>query len=242
MADPGKADTQDELLQALQLMVRETRRSHEDIAKRARLSGNTVRGVLSGKNWPQQRTLEQLVEACGQDPTVWVEVWGALNDARPRTERGGDKQLQEQVDALAAEVRSLRQDVEQGETGDRRRQRRMADAYFSFLADMPTAQFRQLQPNGDGSAPLGPPTRDKTYPEPVYGDQAVTVLLGKVAELATAEGLPRLAVYLATSPLPPAFTTTLSASDGYAKDDVDAYLVELRSCVRDYLRGCAEAV
>jgi transcriptional regulator with XRE-family HTH domain len=125
-------------------LVSETGKSPEDIAKKAGLSGNTVRGITTGKNWPQQRTLELLLRACDQDTRPWVDAWSPLNDAPPRPERGNAKNVQEQVDTLGAEVdrlhgqmRSLQDSLEQGEMGDRGRERRIADAYFDFLTQMP---------------------------------------------------------------------------------------------------------
>ncbi|MFB7441777.1 helix-turn-helix domain-containing protein [Streptomyces mirabilis] len=166
MADPDGARTPEEFTQALRQLVSETGKSHEDIANKAGLTGNTVRGITAGKNWPQQRTLEQLVRACGQDPRPWVNAWSPLSDARPRAERGNAKNLQEQIDALGAEmdrlhsqVRSLQDSLKQGETGDRRRERRMTDAYFDFLAQdadprLPAGRVRVGRSGDDG--PLAP--------------------------------------------------------------------------------------
>ncbi|MFE5374005.1 helix-turn-helix domain-containing protein [Streptomyces mirabilis] len=253
MADPDGARTPEEFTQALRQLVSETGKSPEDIANKAGLTGNTVRGITAGKNWPQQRTLEQLVRACGQDPRPWVNAWSPLNDARPRAERGNAKNLQEQIDALGAEVdrlhsqvRSLQDSLEQGEIGDRRRERRMADAYFDFLAQMPTPDFRRAELETAGAEMMAPSPL-LTYSEPAYGVRHVHSFLDKVEELATAEGLPQLALYLATSPLLRAISTVPAyempdnnAIYDYVKTDVDAYLAKLRAGVHQYLRNCVD--
>ncbi|MEU9575432.1 helix-turn-helix transcriptional regulator [Streptomyces massasporeus] len=253
MADPDGARTPEEFTQALRQLVSETGKSPEDIAKKAGLSGNTVRGITAGKNWPQQRTLEQLVRACGQDTRPWVNAWSPLNDARPRTERGNAKNVQEQIDALGAEVdrlhgqvRSLQESLEQGEMGDRRRERRIADAYFDFLATMPTPEFRRAELETAGEE-MRAPSPLLNYSEPAYGVTEVNFFLDKVKELATAEGLPQLALYLATSPLLRAFITVPAyemkdhdAVYDYVKSDVDAYITKLRACVHQYLRDCTD--
>ncbi|MFK0112581.1 hypothetical protein [Streptomyces sp. NPDC091217] len=210
-----------------------------------------MRGIT--KNWPQQRTLEQVVRACGQDPRPWVNAWSRLNDARPRTERGNTKNLQEQIDTLKAEVdrlrsrvHSLQDSLEQGEIGDRRRERRMADAYFGFLTQMPTPEFRRAEVEKDG-ARMRVPSPLLTYSEPAYEAADVNIFLDKVKELASAESLPQLALYLATGPLLPTITTVQAyqAQDhdavyNYVKSDVDAYLSKLRACVHVYLRDCTD--
>jgi transcriptional regulator with XRE-family HTH domain len=253
MADPNGARTPEEFTQALRQLVSEIGKSFEDIAKKAGLSGNTVRGITTGKNWPQQRTLEQLVRACGQETRPWVNAWSPLNDARPRAERSNAKNMQKQIDALGAEVdrlhsqvRSLQDSLKQGEMGDRRRERRMADAYFDFLAQMPTPEFRRAEL--DTAAAEGrAPSPLLTYSEPAYGATDVNFFLDKVKELATPEGLPRLALYLATSPLLRAISTVPAyempdnnAIYDYVKSDVDAYLAKLRACVHQYLRDCTD--
>ncbi|MFF8604193.1 helix-turn-helix domain-containing protein [Streptomyces sp. NPDC015232] len=250
MAGPGEVRSQQEFVQALRQLVSATGRSPEDIASRAGLSGNTVRGIVAGKNWPQQRTLEALVGACGQDSRRWVEAWEPLNEARPRPERGSDKQLQEQVETLEAEVGRLRERVrhlldvvDRGEAGDRRRERRRADAYFAFLTQMPQPDFRRAEPrrSADDRA-LSPVV---TYTEPAYTAFAVHSFLDTVKDLSTVEGLPKLALHLATSPLPAAISTVSAYGDNdaphdYAKSDVDAYVTKLRTCVHQYLRDCTD--
>ncbi|WP_338684691.1 hypothetical protein QD712_29780 [Streptomyces acidiscabies] len=254
MADPNGARTQEEFIQALGRLVSETGKSPEDIAKKAGLAGNTVRGITAGKNWPQQRTLEQVVRACGQQDTrPWVNAWSLLSDARPRAERGNAKHMQEQIDALGAEVdglhsqvRFLQDSLEQGEMEDRRRERRIANAYFGFLAQMPTPEFRRAELESDG-VEMKAPSPLLNYSEPAYGVHQVDSLLDKVNELATVENLPQLARYLATSPLPRAFITVPAYEMNdhgvvydYVKSDVDAYLARLRVCVHQYLRDCTD--
>ncbi|MFI1890799.1 helix-turn-helix domain-containing protein, partial [Streptomyces jumonjinensis] len=87
MASPIELRTQGEFAEALRELVSETGKSPEKVANLGGLRGNTVRGIIEGKHWPQERTLAQLVRACGQDPRPWVAVWRPLNDARPRQER-----------------------------------------------------------------------------------------------------------------------------------------------------------
>ncbi|MGW2605604.1 helix-turn-helix domain-containing protein [Streptomyces mirabilis] len=253
MADPDGARTPEEFTQALRQLVSETGKSHEDIANKAGLTGNTVRGITAGKNWPQQRTLEQLGRACDQDPRPWVNAWSPLSDARPRAERGNAKNLQEQIDALGAEmdrvhsqVRSLQDSLEQGETGDRRRERRMTDAYFDFLAQMPTPDFRRAELESAGAEMMAPSPL-LTYSEPAYEAADVNSFLARVNVLATAEGLPQMALYLATSPSFRAISTVpayelpdSNAIYGYVKSDVDAYLAKLRAGVHQYLRDCTD--
>lgn len=248
MAGPGEVRTQEAFVQALQQLISATGKSHERIAASAGVSGNTVRNLVPGKNWPQQHTVVLVVRACGQDPKPWVDAWTLLNEARPRPERGGDKKLQEQIDALRAQlsslegrVRYLRDALEHGEEGDRRRERRMADAYFAFLAQMPHADFQRIEP----SMPQRPSTV-LSYAEPAYEWPAVDLLLRQVNELATADGLPKLALHLATSPLPRPVTTVAAYGNSevgwaYVKSDVDAYVTKLRACVHQYLRDCTEA-
>ncbi|WRZ93810.1 helix-turn-helix domain-containing protein [Streptomyces sp. NBC_01007] len=252
MTRPDRVTTQQEFIQALQELVATTGKSPEDIAKRSDVSGNTVRGVMTGKNWPQLRTVELLVRACGQDPRPWVHAWAPLNDARPQPMRGNNKELREQIDALGAEltglreqVRSLRDAMEQGEWGDRQREHRMTDAYFTFLTQMPSSDFRRVEFDGV-RAPRRNASPTRTYAEPAYEAIDVNSLLGKIQELATVEGLPGLALYLATSQLPLAIATVAvymapqGAIHGYAKSDVDAYLAELKACVHRYLRDCTD--
>ncbi|MFF1746354.1 helix-turn-helix domain-containing protein [Streptomyces mirabilis] len=190
MADPDGARTSEEFTQALRQLVSKTGKSPEDIANKAGLSGNTVRGIATGKNWPQQRTLEQLVRACGQDPRPWASAWSPLNDARSRAERGNAKNLQEQIDALGAEmdrlhsqVRSLQDSLEQGETRDRRRERRMTDAYFDFLTQMPTPDFRRPELETAGAKTMAPSPL-LTYSEPAYEATDVNSFLAEVNVLA----------------------------------------------------------
>ncbi|MCL7496028.1 hypothetical protein M8I34_32185 [Streptomyces sp. MCA2] len=247
MAGPDRAHTQEEFTQALRQLVSETGRSTEDIAKQGGLSGNTVRGVTAGKNWPQQRTLEQLVRACGQEPRLWVEAWAPLNDARPQPGRLNKNDLQEQIDALESEVttlrgqvRSLRASLEQGECGDQRRAQRKADAYYVFLTQMPNPEFRRAKCEEGGRAS---PVR--SYVEPAYAATEVESFLKEVNKLATIEDLPNLALKLATSPLPDeitSFSPYLSESrpSDYAKSDVDEYFSKLQACVHQYLRDCTD--
>ncbi|MFJ8470259.1 hypothetical protein [Streptomyces swartbergensis] len=85
-----------------------------------------------------------------------------------------------------------------------------------------------------------------TYSEPAYGVTEVNFFLDKAKELATAEGLPQLALYLATSPLlraiitVPAYGVQDNVIYDYVKSDVDAYLAKLRTCVHQYLRDCTD--
>ncbi|MFE6744120.1 hypothetical protein [Streptomyces tubercidicus] len=249
MVDPGTAHTQKEFTQKLRQLISETGRSSEAIAKRGGLSGNTVRTATEGDTWPQQRTVEQLVSACDQDPRPWVDAWRPLNDARPLPGRFSGKDLQEQVDALKSavgtlrvQVRSLRDSLEEGEFGDQRRARRKANAYCVFLTQMPISEElrrAECEPNSSASPML-------TYREPAYKATAVESLLDDVKRLATAEHLPELALKLATSPLPDVVTFTdardpyLGAPSDYTKSDVDNYLAKLRACVHQYLRDCTD--
>ncbi|MGW4699705.1 helix-turn-helix domain-containing protein [Streptomyces sp. NPDC004285] len=248
MPGPGEVRSQEEFVQALRQLVSATGRSHEDIASRAGLSGNTVRGIVAGKNWPQQRTLELLVRACGQDSKPWAEAWEPLNEARPRPGRGGDQKLLEQVDALEAEVGRLRGRVrhlldvlDRGEHGDRRRERRREDAYHVFLTRMPKPDFRRVEPaKADRLSPV------VVLAEPAYDFGAVIFFLRDVKELATIEGLPKLALHLATDPLPKVISTVPAYRESgdeilaYVKSDVDAYVTKLRACVHQYLRDCTD--
>ncbi|MFI6771161.1 helix-turn-helix domain-containing protein [Streptomyces sp. NPDC050355] len=248
MASPDTAHTQEEFTQALRQLVSETGKSTEEIAKQVGLSGNTVRGVTAGRNWPQQRTLKQLVRACGQDPRPWVDAWAPINDARPQPRRVDGKELQEQIDTLRAEVgrlrgqvHSLRDLLEQGEEGDRRRERRREDAYLVFLTELPIPDFRPVQLR-EGERGVASPVL--MYAEPAYPRTEVNVLLGEVNRLTHGDSLPELARYLTTNPLPQAITTVPayggqdSKVPDYVKSDVDLYFARLRACLHQYLRVC----
>ncbi|MFE3775776.1 hypothetical protein [Streptomyces sp. NPDC059122] len=254
MASPEQASTQEEFTRALRQLISETGKTFEALAKFGGLAGNTVRGIAEGKNWPQQHTLEKLVHACGQNPKPWVDAWRPINDARPRPWRSGEKELQEQqrqidalradVDRLRARVRALSEAQDAGEVGDRRRQRRMEDAYFVFLAEMPhSGELRRVDPEAATLSRASPVIR---YAEPAYKAADVERLLELIMKLTSSEDLPKLARELATTPSPktvnstPAYTEEAKGTSDYVKSDVDAYLDKLRACLHQYLRDCAD--
>ena len=87
-----------------------------------------------------------------------------------------------------------------------------------------------------------------TYSEPVYASHAVQAHIDEIKSLFGEVNVPKLAIFLATTQLPPAAVSAPRYTDretpgtgACAKSDVDAYLTELRSCVDTYLRSCAES-
>ncbi|MBM7058550.1 helix-turn-helix domain-containing protein [Streptomyces durocortorensis] len=252
MTSSEKLHTAEQFTQALRQLVSNTGRSPEDIAKRAGLSGNTVRSVVSGKNWPRRNTVELVTQACGQNPKPWLDAWQPLDDAKPRPERGDDR-LQEQIDALGAEVdrlssqvRSLADAIKDGEEADRRRERRRADAFLIFLTRMPRPAFSRVEVDRASMETRAAPT--VSYLEPAYDGYEVHSFLRKVKEHSSMEGLPDLAVYLATSHFSPAVTSVAAykkndddALSDYVASDVDTYVAELQDCLHQYLRDCTDA-
>ncbi|MFF8565019.1 helix-turn-helix domain-containing protein [Streptomyces albidoflavus] len=250
MVEPAQIRNQEDFTRTLRQMVSDTGKSPEVLAARVGLSGNTVRGVAAGKTWPQRRTLEHLVRACGGDVRAWVRAWEPLNEGRDRPERADGKHLQEQVDALRADVHRLSTQVQrlhdsmdQGDLRTSRREQRVQDAYLSFLTRMPTADFQRGAPVKKDDDLLSRASPTIMLAEASYRTVDVEELLRAIQELSTINGLPELALFLASS-LPLKESTSVPAhvnSDfGWVKRDIDSYLAELRRSVRQYLTECTE--
>lgn len=240
MADPTAVSTADHLTAQLRILLGQSRISPEQLSQKSGVSVNTVRGMAKeGSRFPQQSTLEAVVEACGEDPKPWVDAWHRANDTRPRGERaGGTKSLQVQVDELTETVRELAEQVakltvERGlETEARADRVHREQAYHRFLVSLPEAGFtRTVWINPALSPTLSPD-------EPSYPSKAVYAALSAVTTMAARQAeLPQLAAFLSameTFPLVQPRSVSDTEERAVHKVDVDFYFAGLRRCVSTY--------
>ncbi|MFD7169906.1 helix-turn-helix domain-containing protein, partial [Streptomyces violascens] len=113
MADPSGIRNAEQLARQMQLLLEQARIPPQEVARKARVSENTVRKMAKAAGaFPQQNTVEAVARACGQDPKPWVEAWHRASDAQPRGERtGGGKAAPAQLEELVEVVRQLAEQV-----------------------------------------------------------------------------------------------------------------------------------